>query len=106
MSPEITPPHHKSLLKGLSTFVLIVLPVLCLLGALEGVARLFEVWRPPMTEDIGQGFTAESRLFLPSETDPNLLVTNPRKTVSFREQSFSRTRPAAFSAFLHWAGHR
>lgn len=82
------------LLNGLRTLVLVLLPVICLVAALEGFARFIEIWRPPMTEDIGQGFTNESRLFVPSDDDPATIITNPRKTVSFKEQSFAARKPA------------
>lgn len=80
--------------KSLRTLAIVLLPVICLIAVLEGLARLIEIWRPPMVEDVGQGFTAESRLFVPSPDDPGVMTTNPRKTVSFREQTFTVRKPA------------
>lgn len=75
------------------TILLIIIPVLAGLGLLETAARFHEVWHPPLTVDIGQGFTGQSRLFVPEPGNPAMMVTNPHKTVSFRAQTFRREKP-------------
>mgnify|MGYP006279286557 CR=1 FL=1 len=75
------------------TLLYAVLPVLVLLVLLESVARVVELWAPPATVDLGQGFTAASRLFVPAPDAPDCLVTNPDKVVSFQEQRFLRDKP-------------
>ena len=71
-----------------------LLPVLLFFAALEGAARVFELWRPPLPVDLGQGFDENSRLFVPKAGNPLVFQTNPRKAVSFNHQEFRRRKPA------------
>lgn len=64
-----------------------LLPIAAVLIVLEGAARVLEIWRPPLTADLGQGFTEDSRLFVPTRP-PGRLMTHPRKTVAFNQQDF------------------
>lgn len=89
-------PEHETRETGggpLKTAVLIVLPVIVFFLLLEGGARVYEVFNPPIRVDLGQGFGDESRLFLPRAIPPGALGTNPDKTVSFQDQSFPRVKP-------------
>lgn len=83
------PPHSGPL----RTAILILLPIVLILGLLEAAARVYEIWSPPLTVDIGQGFTEQSRLFVSDPHDPAMMTTNPSKTVSFRAQTFRREKP-------------
>ncbi len=75
------------------TLVYSLLPLLLLAVALEGGARLWELLAPPLPVDYGWGFNPESRLFAPSEDDPEVYITNPPKEVSFHKQSFRVPKP-------------
>jgi len=75
------------------TLVYSLLPVVCLLIVLEGAGRVIEIWIPPRQVDLGQGFSSASTLFVPSASDPDLMVTNPQKEVSFEKQEFRREKP-------------
>jgi hypothetical protein len=70
-----------------------LLPVLVLAAFLEATARVIEIWMPPRVVDIGQGFSPDSRLFIPDPADPAYLITNPSKEVSFHKQRFLKTPP-------------
>lgn len=76
------------------TLIFSLLPVLVLLGLLETAARIAEVWVPPRQVDLGQGFDAQARLFVPSPGNPELLVTNPEREACFRKQQFLIKKPA------------
>ncbi len=67
--------------------------VLVLLLALEGLARVLEIWQPPRAVDYGLGFDPDSRLFAALESDPGLRVTHPDKRANFLEQSFDAEKP-------------
>lgn len=75
------------------TLVFSLIPVVLLFALLEGAARIIEIWAPPMTVDYGQGFDPESRLFIPSPTDPSKIITNPVKETNFRKQEFLAQKP-------------
>ena len=90
-SPD--PPRVSSPRRALSTLAAMLLPVAVLFGALEIGARVWERWYPPMHVDLGQGFDDSSRLFIPSPRDRARMITNPDKLVSFREESFEKTKP-------------
>ncbi len=70
------------------------LPLIILLFSLEFIARIIEIWVPPMVMDIGLGFTEESRLFIPDPRDSRYLITHPNKTVAFQNQRFPRQKQA------------
>jgi hypothetical protein len=70
-----------------------LLPVLVLAAFLEATARVIEIWMPPRVVDIGQGFSSDSRLFIPDPADPAYLITNPSKEVSFQKRRFLKTPP-------------
>lgn len=70
-----------------------LLPLAILAAFLEGSARLIEIWNPPRTVDIGQGFSSESHLFVPDPNDAKFMITNPNKEVSFQKQRFLATKP-------------
>ena len=65
-----------------------LIPIVILLLLFEGAARVREIWSPPMTADIGQGFTEDSRLFVPHPQRKGMLVTHPRKLAAFVNQEF------------------
>jgi hypothetical protein len=71
------------------TVVFSLLPVLVLLGLLEGGARLRELWYPPMDVDLGQGFTGDSLLFSLDPADHDYRITHPKKTIAFVDQRFA-----------------
>ena len=75
------------------TLVFSLVPVVVLFAFLEATARVVEIWRPPRPVDLGQGFSPESRVFVPSKSDPGVMVTNPDKAVSFVEHSFAKRKP-------------
>jgi lysophospholipase L1-like esterase len=77
-----------------------LLPLLLLFGGLEVAARVVEIWVPPMSVDYGQGFDANSRLFVRSPNDPGRIITNPAKETSFKKQEFSiRKAPRTLRIF-------
>ncbi|HOZ47307.1 MAG TPA: SGNH/GDSL hydrolase family protein [Candidatus Hydrogenedentes bacterium] len=71
-----------------------VLPLLVFLATSEGVFRIVEVWIPPRRIDLGLGFDPETRLFVPSQSDPETLVTNPLRCASFNVEAFRKTKDA------------
>lgn len=71
-----------------------LLPALVLLGAMEGCARLLEIWRPPLVLDYGWGFNEGSRVFEPGGMFRDKMVTRPEKVISFPKQSFDMPKPA------------
>ncbi|HEX73301.1 MAG TPA: SGNH/GDSL hydrolase family protein [Candidatus Hydrogenedentes bacterium] len=75
------------------TVLFSLLPLALLLAALEGAARLAERGRPPLPADPGLGFNPDSRLFVPSPEEPGVLITNPDKAASFKEQRFLMPKP-------------
>jgi len=70
------------------------LPLVILLFSLELIARVVEIWLPPMVTDIGLGFTEDSRLFVPDPYDSRYLITHPNKTVAFQNQRFLKNKPS------------
>lgn len=82
--------------RGLRETVLSVLWILfatlLLLGVLEGAARMWELWNPPMRVDLGQGFDASVRLFEPDPADRLYMRVNPDRQVSFQHQRFRRIK--------------
>ncbi len=87
------PPSSPGARQWLVTLAALLLPVVFFFGLLEGAARLYEMWNPPMRVDLGQGFDDSSRLFIPDPADRRMMVTNPDKAVSFKKQSFERVKP-------------
>ncbi|OQC08352.1 MAG: hypothetical protein BWX80_00475 [Candidatus Hydrogenedentes bacterium ADurb.Bin101] len=85
------PPKQFSLGK---TVIYSLLPALVLFGAIEGCARLLEIWRPPLAMDYGWGFNEGSRVFEPGGMLRNKMVTRPEKVISFPKQSFDMPKPA------------
>jgi hypothetical protein len=93
------------------TLVYSLLPLLALTGLLEGAARLAELKWPPVPVDIGMGFTAGSRLFVPCPFLDGWMMTDPNKaifqgnyvdthetisdlpTMPFRRSLFARKKP-------------
>jgi len=75
------------------SLVYALLPVILAFAVLEAAARIVEIWRPPITVDLGQGFGPESRLFVPKQGHPATMVTHPDKTLAFRNQAFERRKP-------------
>ncbi|MCA1903091.1 MAG: SGNH/GDSL hydrolase family protein [Candidatus Hydrogenedens sp.] len=71
-----------------------LLPLVILLLGLELIARIVEIWLPPMVTDIGLGFTEDSRLFIPDPHDSRYLITHPNKTVAFQNQRFLKNKPS------------
>ncbi len=69
------------------------LPLIILLASFELIARIVEIWFPPMVMDIGLGFTEDSRLFIPDPQDSRYLITHPNKTIAFQNQRFLRNKP-------------
>ncbi len=70
-----------------------LLPLALTITVLEGSARLYEIFFPPLPMDYGWGFDKNSRLFV-ADTVSGGMVTNPRKTeTSFREQRFAMPKP-------------
>ncbi len=70
------------------------LPLVILLVSLELIARVVEIWLPPMVTDIGLGFTEDSRLFISDPYDSRYLITHPNKTVAFQNQRFLKNKPS------------
>lgn len=68
------------------------IPLLVLFTTLELIARVVEIWKPPMIMDIGLGFTDDSRLFMVDPQDERYMVTHPNKTAAFRNQRFLRRK--------------
>jgi len=75
------------------TLAFSMLPALLLFAVLETACRVIEIWAPPMQVDYGQGFDADSRLFVPAEQAPGRMVTNPVKDTSFQKQEFLIPKP-------------
>ncbi|MCK5863098.1 MAG: SGNH/GDSL hydrolase family protein [Candidatus Hydrogenedentes bacterium] len=71
--------------------LLVIASVISLFAILEGTARIVEIWKPPMQVDIGQGFGAESLLFLPIRG--GFMETNPDKSFAFHSQRFEMPKP-------------
>ncbi len=71
-----------------------LLPLILLLGVLEGGARLLEWVRPPLPTDYGMGFDDDSRVFMPAGVLRPVMTTRPQKEISFRSQSFPTPKPA------------
>lgn len=72
----------------LKSTIFSLVPLLILLISLEVIARIIEIWYPPMIMDIGLGFTKDSRLFIPDPSSPDYLMTNPNKLIAFQNQRF------------------
>lgn len=88
------PEHMQKTAPWWKTIVLMLAPVLAFFALAEAAARVWEVWRPPLSEDIGQGFTEKSRLFVPDPADSGRMITSPTKTASFHDQHFDMPKPA------------
>ena len=92
-SPVESPERPARHLRDVVLSVLWVLfATLLLLGVMEGAARLWEMWNPPMRVDLGQGFDASVRLFEPDPTDRLYMRVNPDRLVSFQNQRFRRIK--------------
>lgn len=89
-SEQLPPVSTFSLWK---TLIYSLLPVVVLLGSMEGCARIIEIWWPPLTLDYGWGFNADSHIFAPAGIMRNRMVTRPEKMVSFPMQSFVMPKP-------------
>lgn len=77
------------------TLVYSLLPTVVVLGSLEAIALIVEIWVPPRVVDFGLGFTPDSRLFVPDKAEPGVMTTNPRKLGwCFNEESFAVPKPA------------
>ncbi len=70
-----------------------LLPLILLLVLLESAGRLIEVVAPPLPTDFGWGFDVESRVFVPSEAEPHVYITDPSKEISFPELFFEMPKP-------------
>jgi hypothetical protein len=75
------------------TVIYSLLPLLALLVLLEGAGRVIELWRPPWKVDYGWGFDSDSKLFIPSPTEQDFMMTNPSKEVSFQKERFEARKP-------------
>ncbi len=75
------------------TILFSLLPLLLIMTSLEIIARIVEIWLPPMIMDIGLGFTEDSRLFIPDPKSPDYLITNPNKLLAFQNQRFPIKKP-------------
>ena len=51
-------------------------------------------WLQPLQVDPGLGFDAESRVFVPSVDNPEIMVIDPAKAASFEMQRFPLKKPA------------
>jgi len=77
------------------TLLYSLLPMVAVLASLEAVARIVEIWAPPCVVDFGLGFTPDSRLFVPDNTEPGVMATNPRKLGwCFNKHTFAMPKPA------------
>ncbi len=72
-----------------------LLPAVLLLGGLETAARVIEIWVPPRIVDYGLGFNPGSRLFVPDDSEPGMMRTNPQKPelTIFVPQRFAMPKP-------------
>ncbi|MBI1320512.1 MAG: SGNH/GDSL hydrolase family protein [Candidatus Hydrogenedens sp.] len=75
------------------TVVYSLLPALLLLALVEGGARVWLLFRPPIPVDVGQGFTGRIPLFVPDPTNFDYRITHPQKRVSFQTQRFLAQKP-------------
>ncbi len=75
------------------TLVYSLAPLFVLASGLEVGARVLEWWVPPLPVDFGWGFTEDSRVFVPSDEEPDLLITHPGKAINFRPQQFRLSKP-------------
>ncbi len=92
-NPPATAVQHSGARHWAVMLAALLLTMAFFFGVLEGAARLYEMWNPPMRVDLGQGFDDSSRLFIPDPENPAMMVTNPNKTISFKRQSFGRIKP-------------
>ena len=74
------------------TLVFSLIPLFVLCGVLEGLGRAFEFWVPPLSTDYDLGFSAKSKVFVPSSDTPGLMIRNPEKT-SCPPQEFAMPKP-------------
>ncbi|MCX8064902.1 MAG: SGNH/GDSL hydrolase family protein [Candidatus Hydrogenedentes bacterium] len=72
----------------IKTIIFSLIPLLILLFSLEILARVIEIWYPPMIMDIGLGFTEDSKLFIADPSSSQYLITNPNKVIAFQPQRF------------------
>ena len=86
-APKVALGWKKSLLYSL-------IPVVILFCILEIAARVVETWVPPRQVDLGQGFTPDIPLFVPSPDHPEMMITNPAREASFNKQTFPKKKPA------------
>jgi len=70
-----------------------LLTMLLFFAGLEALARVIELWRPPLEVDYGLGFDSESRLFVPDPADSSRRITRPSKRRYFNDASFSAEKP-------------
>ncbi len=76
------------LARAMRTVVAIAAATLGILAIVEIGCRIAEVWVRPSEADFSMGFTPGSRVFIPDPSDPEYLITNPEKLLSFHEQRF------------------
>jgi len=63
------------------------------LALVEGLARVREVWFPPIPYDPTAGFLASAPVFVPCDDDPDRLCTNPERGITFHHESFLADKP-------------
>lgn len=89
-SPAAPPPEAPTLsLRRRVAYI--AFAIIASLLLLEGVARVMEIWWPPLPVDHGLGFDPGSLLFVPGERDGER-VTNPTKRKHFHTQRFSAAK--------------
>ena len=76
----------------MKTFLYSFVPLVLLLGVLEGAGRVREHFSPPMPFDAGMGFDENSRLFV-FANDSRYRATSSEKLFQFLPQSFESTKP-------------
>lgn len=69
-----------------------LIAVVLFFALFEAATRIYTHFVPNLPVDIGSGFNPESRLFVPSKSNPEIMVTNPEKSVSFVKQTFSKMK--------------
>lgn len=74
------------------TVLFSLLPAVVLFGTLEGLARINEIWHPPLPVDYGWGFNPDSRLYVPGD-EPGLMHTHAGKLTNFHYSEFRMPKP-------------
>jgi lysophospholipase L1-like esterase len=75
------------------TILYSLLPLIFLCVVLEGGARIYEIFQPPLRADYGLGFSEESRVFRSAGLFRDRMVTKSSKEGTFPPESFQREKP-------------